>query len=67
MVVDGQRLTSFCSNDYLEMASHPTVTTAFEQGLREYGAGAGASHRMYGHMTPHQQLEQALVEFSGRV
>jgi len=66
VVVEGQRLTAFCSNDYLGLASHPTVTAAFAQGLREYGAGAGASHLVCGHMTPHQQLEQALAEFTGR-
>lgn len=66
VLVDGQWLTAFCSNDYLGLASHPAVTAAFAQGLREYGAGAGASHLVSGHMTPHQQLEQALAEFTGR-
>ena len=66
VVVDGQPLTAFCSNDYLGLAAHPSVTAAFAQGLCEYGAGAGASHLVCGHMTPHQQLEQALAEFTGR-
>lgn len=66
LLVEGQTLLAFCSNDYLGLASHPVVVDAFANGLREYGAGAAASHLVSGHMVPHQQLEQALARFTGR-
>ncbi len=66
VVVDGQRLLAFCSNDYLGLASHPEVIAAMQQGAAKWGVGGGASHLVIGHSTPHHQLEEALAEFTGR-
>ncbi len=63
VTVDGQPYLSFCSNDYLGLASHPQLITALQAGAQQYGAGAGASHLVSGHMTAHHLLEQALAEF----
>ncbi len=64
--VDGDILTAFCSNDYLGLANHPQVVAAFAEGLKRYGAGAGASHLVSGHLAPHEALEQALAAHTGR-
>jgi 8-amino-7-oxononanoate synthase len=64
--VDGQRFINFCSNDYLGLANHPDVITAFKHAADQYGVGSGASHLVCGHSSPHHQLEQALAEFTGR-
>lgn len=66
VVVDGQRLLAFCSNDYLGLANHPEVIAAWQAGAERWGVGGGASHLVIGHSTPHHQLEEALAELTGR-
>ena len=66
VILDGEHVTSFCSNDYLGLADHPDVVEAFHQGLNRFGAGSGASHLVSGHLAPHEALEQELAEFTGR-
>lgn len=59
-------LVSFCSNDYLGLANHPSVIAALQQGVAQYGVGSGGSHLVTGHCEAHQALEEALAEFTGR-
>ena len=64
--VDGRPLISFCSNDYLGLASHPEVIAAMQHGAAKYGAGSGAAHLVIGHSRPHHALEEELADFTGR-
>lgn len=66
VVVDGQRLLAFCSNDYLGLASHPEVIAAWRDGAERWGVGGGASHLVVGHSTPHHEVEEAIAELTGR-
>ncbi|MBF8780670.1 8-amino-7-oxononanoate synthase [Pseudomonas fulva] len=66
VVVDGQPLLAFCSNDYLGLANHPEVIAAWRDAAQTWGVGAGASHLVVGHSTPHHAVEQALAELTGR-
>jgi len=66
VVVDGQQLLAFCSNDYLGLANHPEVIAAWQAGAEQWGVGGGASHLVVGHSTPHHQVEEALAELTGR-
>ncbi|MCO7620687.1 8-amino-7-oxononanoate synthase [Pseudomonas guariconensis] len=66
VVVDGQPLLAFCSNDYLGLANHPEVIAAWRAGAERWGVGGGASHLVVGHSTPHHQVEEALAELTGR-
>jgi len=66
VVVDGQPLLAFCNNDYLGLANHPEVVKAWRDGAERWGVGGGASHLVIGHSSPHQALEEALAEFTGR-
>lgn len=66
VLVDGQPLLAFCSNDYLGLANHPDVIAAWRAGAERWGVGGGASHLVVGHSTPHHELEEALAEFTGR-
>ncbi len=65
VVVAGQRLLSFCSNDYLGLANDPRVIAALADGARRYGVGSGASHLVSGHLRPHHALEEELAAFVG--
>ena len=62
LIVDGESLTAFCSNDYLGLASDPRVIEALREGALRYGAGSGASHLISGHSTAHATLEARLAE-----
>jgi len=66
IVVGGRTLLNFCSNDYLGLAADPRVCAAFKAGVDRWGAGAGASHLVSGHTTAHEELEEALADFTGR-
>lgn len=65
VAIDGREYLSFCSNDYLGLASHPDLIRAMTDCARDWGVGAGASHLLGGHSGPHEELEQALADFMG--
>ncbi|AJY52177.1 8-amino-7-oxononanoate synthase [Halomonas sp. KO116] len=56
----------FAGNDYLGLAQDPRVSEAQVAGARRYGAGAGASHLVSGHLEIHDALEEALARWTGR-
>jgi 8-amino-7-oxononanoate synthase len=62
---DGEVLLSFCSNDYLGLASHPALIAAVQQAAAEAGIGGGASHLITGHHRLHHEIEEALAQFVG--
>lgn len=66
VIIDGSPFISFSSNDYLGLAAHPAITKAFIDVANEQGVGSGAAHLLTGHSTYHQQLEEALAEFTGQ-
>ena len=55
----------FSSNDYLGLSQHPAIITAWQQGLSQWGAGAGASGYVTGHTPAHQRLEETLAGWLG--
>lgn len=61
--VNGREYLSFCSNDYLGIASDPRVIQALCEGAQLHGAGAGASHLVSGHHRAHEELENRLAGF----
>jgi len=65
VVIDGREYLSFCSNDYLGLATHPELIHAVRECVSGWGVGAGASHLLGGHSEPHEELEQALAGFMG--
>ena len=66
VTVGDRSYLSFCSNDYLGLANHPQLVEALQQGARQFGVGAGASHLVNGHFEPHHQLEAQLAAFVGK-
>ncbi|MEZ5431077.1 MAG: aminotransferase class I/II-fold pyridoxal phosphate-dependent enzyme [Verrucomicrobiales bacterium] len=62
----GDRMVvNFSSNDYLGLASHPSITAAFSEAVNRWGAGSGASRLVCGTMAPHTALEEDLARFKG--
>ncbi len=66
MHIGGKPYLTFCSNDYLGLANHPTIIQSFQQASNKYGVGSGAAHLINGHSIEHQKLEEELAEFTGR-
>jgi len=66
VVVDGKEYIAFCSNDYLGLANHPDVISAFQKAANQFGVGSGASHLVAGHSSEHHALEEELAVFTGR-
>jgi 8-amino-7-oxononanoate synthase len=64
--VDGRDYLSFCSNDYLGLANHADVLSAFHRGIDEFGCGSGAAHLITGHSRAHHALEEELADFVQR-
>jgi 8-amino-7-oxononanoate synthase len=65
IVLEGRRVISLCSNDYLGLANHPALLDAARQCLNEDGLGASSSRLIAGTMAPHERAEQALAAFMG--
>jgi len=66
LTIDGREYLSFCSNDYLGLASHPQVIAAFKEGAERFGVGSGAAHLITGHSYAHEALEEELAAFVRR-
>lgn len=64
--IDGRAILTFCSNDYLGLATHPHVVEAMCDGARRYGVGGGASHLVSGHQDVHDHLETRLAQWTER-
>ncbi len=61
----GEPLLSFASNDYLGLASDPSLRAAAEAELRRSGVGAGSAPLLGGERPVHAQLARALAEWLG--
>jgi glycine C-acetyltransferase len=65
LVVDGQRVLNFCSNNYLGLANHPRLLKAVHQAMESYGVGPAAVRSIAGTMSLHIELERRLAAFKG--
>ena len=63
--VDGRRLVSLSSNDYLGLTHHPRLRAAALEAVREFGVGSGAVRTIAGTMAMHEALEAELAAFKG--
>ena len=63
IVANGKPYLSFCSNDYLGLANHPSLIAAMQAAAGDSGVGSGASNLITGHHRYHDELEKKLAEF----
>jgi 8-amino-7-oxononanoate synthase len=61
--LDGASVVLLCSNDYLGLAADARVTAAAAAAAERWGAGAGASPLVAGHLRLHAELEAELARF----
>lgn len=66
VIIDGKKMINFASNDYLGLTSHPLIAEALKEGINLYGAGTGASALVTGHTTAHAELEEYLMNLTGK-
>lgn len=66
VTINGQRVISFCSNDYLGLAADPALIRAAHVALDQCGVGAGAAHLITGHHRFHHDFEAAFAHFVGK-
>lgn len=59
---EGKEYISFCSNDYLGLATHPALIARSKEFTEKYGTGSGASRLVSGTFDAHTFLEERLKE-----
>src|SRR3954454_24020533 len=65
VMLDGRAVILLCSNDYLGLAGDQRLRDAAAEAAQRWGAGAGSSPLVSGHMTPHRELAERLAELKG--
>jgi 8-amino-7-oxononanoate synthase len=65
MSVDGREVVVLASSNYLGLAAHPVVVEGAVRAARDWGAAAGGSRLICGHLALHEQLEEALAALLG--
>ncbi|AAZ96273.1 8-amino-7-oxononanoate synthase [Thiobacillus denitrificans ATCC 25259] len=66
VTIDGRRVVSFCSNDYLGLANDPALVAAAHAALDGCGVGAGAAHLISGHHRLHLEFETDFAQWVGK-
>ncbi|HEY1013598.1 MAG TPA: glycine C-acetyltransferase [Herpetosiphonaceae bacterium] len=61
--IDGANVINLSSNNYLGLATHPTLKAAAIKAIEELGVGSGAVRTIIGTMSIHEELEALLAEF----
>lgn len=65
IVMDGQPFINFGSNDYLGLAAHPQLRSAFHAGIDVYGGGSGSVRVFSGAFTPQDLFQRQFADFVG--
>ena len=63
--VDGRDVIVLCSNNYLNLTTHPKLKEAALKAIETHGVGSGAVRAISGTMDLHMELEERLGERLG--
>lgn len=59
--LESDKVTVWCSNDYLALSKNPDVINAMKRAIDKYGAGAGGTRNIAGHNKLTLKLESELA------
>jgi glycine C-acetyltransferase len=65
IIVNGEKVLNFCSNNYLGLSSHPEVIQAAKDALDTHGFGMSSVRFICGTQDIHKTLEKKISEFYG--
>lgn len=63
IVLEGQKMMNFASNDYLGLAGDQRLIQAAIEATQALGTGTTGSRLLTGHRPLHQELEEAIAQF----
>ncbi|KMP11929.1 2-amino-3-ketobutyrate CoA ligase [Candidatus Nitromaritima sp. SCGC AAA799-A02] len=66
VVIDGKRVVTISSNNYLGLAKDPMVISAGRKALEKFGIGCTGSRFLNGTLNLHRTLEKEISEFLDR-
>ncbi len=61
--VDGKKVIMLCSNNYLNLSTHPKLKAAATSVIEEFGVGSGSVRPIAGNMAIHEELERRVARF----
>jgi glycine C-acetyltransferase len=64
-IVNGKKVLSFCSGNYLGLANNEEVKRAIIEGLHQYGIHPSGSVLISGTLEIHRKLEKEIADFLG--
>ncbi|MBX3708299.1 MAG: 8-amino-7-oxononanoate synthase [Gammaproteobacteria bacterium] len=64
--IAGKSLINFCSNDYLNLSTHPDIKNALIHSATKHGLGSTASALVSGYSQSHRLLEEQFAKFLRR-
>src|SRR5438067_6123133 len=63
VTIDGHKVITLSSNNYLGLTIHPRLREAAIKAIEKYGVGSGSVRTIAGTMTLHNELEAKLARF----
>lgn len=63
VVMDGKKVITLSSNNYLGLNTHPKLRKAAIEATKKFGVGSGAVRPIAGNMKLHEDLEKRLARF----